>query len=233
MSDRIILSLSGVRKHYTMGANRIEVLRGIDWQVRAGEWVSLTGASGSGKTTLLHLLGLLERPDEGVITACGEDYAKLRRGAAAEFRRRKLGFIFQNYCLLPELTVLENIMLPGMLAGTARRVLEADARLLAERVGLGARLAHRSNELSGGEQQRAAIARALVNRPEILLADEPTGNLDSRTGEEILRLFRDIRAERPECTLVMITHNAEIAAMADRADTLADGLIRTREEVLS
>ena len=229
MSDRVILSLSGVRKHYFMGANRIEVLRGIDWQVRAGEWVSITGASGSGKTTLLHLLGLLERPDEGVINACGQDYAKLRRGAAADFRRRKIGFIFQNYCLLPELSVLENIMLPGMLAGTARRKLETDARALAERVGLTARLAHRSTELSGGEQQRAAIARALVNRPELLLADEPTGNLDRRTGEEILRLFRDIRAERPECTLVMITHNAEIAAMADRADTLADGLIRPQE----
>ena len=229
MSDRVILSLSGVRKHYTMGAVRIDVLRGIDWQVRVGEWVSLTGASGSGKTTLLHLLGLLERPDEGSITACDQDYAKLRRGAAADFRRRKIGFIFQNYCLLPELTALENIMLPGMLAGTSRRELEKEARVLAERVGLADRLAHRSNELSGGEQQRAAIARALINRPEILLADEPTGNLDSRTGEEILRLFRDIRAERPECAIVMITHNAEIAALADRSDTLADGVIRTRE----
>ena len=229
MSDQVILSLSGVRKHYTMGTVRIDVLRGIDWQVRAGEWVSLTGASGSGKTTLLHLLGLLERPDEGSITACGQDYALLRRGAAAEFRRRKLGFVFQNYCLLPELSALENIMLPGMLAGTPRRELEKAARALAERVGLADRLEHRSNELSGGEQQRAAIARALVNRPEILLADEPTGNLDSRTGEEILRLFRDIRAERPECAIVMITHNAEIAALADRSDTLADGVIRTKE----
>lgn len=226
MSDRIILELSGVRKCYAVGANVIEVLRGIDLQVRAGEWLSLTGASGSGKTTLLHLLGLLERPDEGTITACGQDYSLLKRRAAAEFRRQKLGFIFQNYCLLPELTVLENILLPGMMAGTNRRQLEKDARELAERVGLQDRLEHRSTELSGGEQQRAAIARALINRPEILLADEPTGNLDSRTGDEILQLFRDIRSERPDCTLIMITHNAEVAAMADRSAVLADGVIR-------
>ena len=225
MSDRVILELSGVRKHYTIGANVIEVLRGIDLQVCAGEWLSLTGASGSGKTTLLHLLGLLERPDEGRITACGQDYSLLKRRAAADFRRKKLGFIFQNYCLLPELTVLENIQLPGMLAGMNRRQLEKDARELAERVGLQDRLEHRSTELSGGEQQRAAIARALINRPEILLADEPTGNLDSRTGEEILQLFRDIRSERSDCSLIMITHNAEIAAMADRSAVLADGMI--------
>ena len=225
MSDRVILELSGVRKHYTIGANVIEVLRGIDLQVCAGEWLSLTGASGSGKTTLLHLLGLLERPDGGRITACGQDYSLLKRRAAADFRRKKLGFIFQNYCLLPELTVLENIQLPGMLAGMSRRQLEKDARELAERVGLQDRLEHRSTELSGGEQQRAAIARALINRPEILLADEPTGNLDSRTGEEILQLFRDIRSERPDCSLIMITHNAEIAAMADRSAVLADGMI--------
>ena len=226
MSDRVILELSGVRKHYTIGVNVIEVLRGIDLQVCAGEWLSLTGASGSGKTTLLHLLGLLERPDGGRITACGQDYSLLKRRAAADFRRKKLGFIFQNYCLLPELTVLENIQLPGMLAGMNRRQLEKDARELAERVGLQDRLEHRSTELSGGEQQRAAIARALINRPEILLADEPTGNLDSRTGEEILQLFRDIRSERPDCSLIMITHNAEIAAMADRSAVLADGMIR-------
>ena len=226
MSDRVVLELSGVRKHYTIGANIIEVLRGIDLQVCAGEWLSLTGASGSGKTTLLHLLGLLERPDEGRITACGQDYSLLKRRAAADFRRKKLGFIFQNYGLLPELTVLENIQLPGMLAGMNRRQLEKDARELAERVGLQNRLEHRSPELSGGEQQRAAIARALINRPEILLADEPTGNLDSRTGEEILQLFRDIRSERPDCSLIMITHNAEIAAMADRSAVLADGMIR-------
>ena len=226
MSDRVVLELSGVRKHYTIGANIIEVLRGIDLQVCAGEWLSLTGASGSGKTTLLHLLGLLERPDEGSIIACDQDYSLLKRRAAADFRRKKLGFIFQNYCLLPELTVLENIQLPGMLAGTNRRQLEKDARALAERVGLQDRLDHRSSELSGGEQQRASIARALINRPEILLADEPTGNLDSRTGDEILQLFRDIRSERPDCTLIMITHNAEVAAMADRSAVLADGVIR-------
>ena len=229
MSD-IILELSGIRKHYLLGINVIEVLRGIDLQVRAGEWLSLTGASGSGKTTLLHLLGLLEKPDEGTITACGQDYSRLKRGAAADFRRRKLGFIFQNYCLLPELTVLENIQLPGMLAGMNRRQLEEAARDLAVRVGLQDRLAHRSFELSGGEQQRAAIARVLINRPEILLADEPTGNLDSRTGNEILQLFREIRQDRPECTLIMITHNADVAAMADRSAVLADGLLRQEGE---
>ncbi|MBQ4337091.1 MAG: ABC transporter ATP-binding protein [Lentisphaeria bacterium] len=229
-NNEIILELSGVCKHYNIGTHVIEVLRGIDLQVTSGEWLSLTGASGSGKTTLLHLLGLLERPDEGKITACGQDYSLLKRRAAAAFRRQKLGFIFQNYCLLPELTVLENIQLPGMLAGVNRRQLEKDARELAGRVGLYKRLDHRSNELSGGEQQRAAIARALINRPAILLADEPTGNLDSRTGEEILQLFREIRSERPECTLIMITHNAEIAAMADRSLVLRDGVIRQEKE---
>ncbi len=225
MNSDILLEMSGVCKHYTMGGKVIDVLTGVDCSVHAGEWFALTGASGSGKTTLLHLLGLLERPDAGKICACGQDYSLLKGRRAADFRNRKIGFIFQNYCLFPELTVLENIMLPGMLCGTSRRELVTAARDLAEKVGLSHRLGHRPNELSGGEQQRAAIARALINAPRLLLADEPTGNLDSRTGEEILQLFRDIRSERPDCALFMITHNRDIAAMADRSCVLSSGRV--------
>ena len=221
-----ILVVRDVRKSYRLGRSVIEVLRGVDWELERGAWACLVGASGSGKTTLLNLLGSLEAPDTGTIVCAGTDYAGLRRRRAAAFRNRKLGFVFQAYCLLPEFTVLENVMLPGRFSGRNLHALRSRAEELLERVGLADRLHHRPGELSGGEQQRAAIARALINDPELLLADEPTGNLDARTGASILALFRELRAADPGRTMVMITHNPEIAAEAEIVRTLRDGVLQ-------
>ncbi len=221
-----ILELADVTRTYRVGRERLEVLRGVDWKVRRGEWACLLGASGSGKTTLLHLIGALEKPDSGSIRAGGVDITRLSRFRAAEFRGRKLGFVFQAYHLLAELSILENVMLAARLCGTGRAEARERAAALLDRVGLAGRIRHRPTELSGGEQQRAAIARALVNRPELLLADEPTGNLDSRTGAGILELFRELRAEQPDRSIVMITHNRGIAGLADRIVELEDGRLR-------
>ena len=198
-------------------------MRGVDWEIRRGEWACLLGASGSGKTTLLNLIGTLEQPDSGTIRIAGVDVSKLGRGEAARFRNRKIGFVFQAYHLLPELTVLENVMLPGNLAGLSRGEAKKRAVPLLETVGLSGRMRHRPSELSGGEQQRAAIARALLNEPELLLADEPTGNLDTHTGEAILELFTELRKLHPGRSIMMITHNREIAKLADRTGELVDG----------
>ncbi len=226
MNDREwILEVEDVAKAYTLGTVRLEVLRNIRWQVRRGEWAALLGASGSGKTTLLNLLGALERPDRGRICAAGTDYRTLSGRRAAVFRNRKIGFVFQSYCLLPELSVLENVMLPARMAGTAPGMAAERARELLVRVGLGDRLRHRPGELSGGEQQRASIARALINDPELLLADEPTGNLDAATGEEILALFQELRQSRLEGAMIMITHNEAIARRADSAMVLRNGVL--------
>lgn len=223
--DEMVIELAGVTRAYQLGNVKLEVLRGVDWTVRRGEWACLLGASGSGKTTLLNLIGALEKPDSGSITVCGADLTKLSRRAAAVFRNRRFGFVFQAYHLLPELSILENVMLPARLAGQTGSAARQRAGELLERVGLGARLRHRPLELSGGEQQRAAIARSLVNDPELLLADEPTGNLDSATGNGILELFAELRREHPERSIVMITHNREIAVLADRVSELRDGVM--------
>ena len=194
-----IIELRGVTRTYKLGREKLPVLRGVDWEIRRGEWACLLGASGSGKTTLLNLIGTLEQPDSGSIRFAGFDVSKLGRGEAARFRNRKIGFVFQAYHLLPELTVLENVMLPGNLAGLSRGEAKKRAVPLLETVGLSGRMRHRPSELSGGEQQRAAIARALLNEPELLLADEPTGNLDTHTGEAILELFTELRKLHPGC----------------------------------
>ena len=195
----------------------------MDLEIRRGEWACLLGACGSGKSTLLNLIGTLEQPDSGTIRIAGVDVSKLGRGEAARFRNRKIGFVFQAYHLLPELTVLENVMLPGNLAGLSRGEAKKRAVPLLETVGLSGRMRHRPSELSGGEQQRAAIARALLNEPELLLADEPTGNLDTHTGEAILELFTELRKLHPGRSIMMITHNREIAKLADRTGELVDG----------
>ncbi|MGE4565988.1 MAG: ABC transporter ATP-binding protein, partial [Victivallaceae bacterium] len=187
MSD-LVLDVRKVAKSYRLGPATLDVLIDINFELRRGEFAALLGASGSGKTTLLNLLGLLEKPDRGTIVGGGVDYATLAGREASRYRNATIGFVFQSYCLLPEFSILENVMLPGMIAGGARRDLENRARELLGRVGLGERLSHRPNELSGGEQQRASIARSLINDPVLLLADEPTGNLDAHTGEDILRL---------------------------------------------
>ena len=218
-----IIELRGVTRTYKLGREKLPVLRGVDWEIRRGEWACLLGASGSGKTTLLNLIGTLEQPDSGTIRIAGVDVSKLGRGEAARFRNRKIGFVFQAYHLLPELTVLENVMLPGNLAGLSRGEAKKRAVPLLETAGLSGRMRHRPSELSGGEQQRAAIARALLNEPELLLADEPTGNLDTHTGEAILELFTELRKLHPGRSIMMITHNREIAKLADRTGELVDG----------
>lgn len=220
-----MLEVSGVKRSYRMGANTLEVLRGIDFSLKTGEWCCIVGASGSGKTTLLNLIGTLERPDEGVIRIAGEDVSAIGRRAAAKFRAKRIGFVFQNYQLLPELSILENVSLAARLGGLSAKAAKARAEELLVSVGLAERLKHRPNELSGGEQQRAAIARALVNNPDLLLADEPTGNLDSKTGEEVIALFENLRKDNPNLTILMITHNRELACRADKTVELVDGLL--------
>ncbi len=221
--NNVILDVAHVSKSYSTGTATVEVLKDVNFQLHTGEWLTLLGSSGSGKTTLLNLLGLLEKPDSGTIRINAAESTRLNGKAAARFRNRYLGFVFQSYCLLPELTAQENVMLPGMMAGLPN-VGKKAAELL-DRVGLSHRLKHRPTELSGGEQQRVSIARALINDPEILLADEPTGNLDSRTGDEILKLFTELRTASPERAIVMITHNEAITGLADRVLTLKDGVL--------
>jgi len=220
-NHEILVRLEHVRKGYALGAGRIEVLHDITYDFRRCCWTVLLGASGSGKTTLLNLIGALEAPDAGVLYYDGVDYRKMASGSlAARFRNRRIGFVFQNYQLLPEFNIVENAMLPALLGGVSRRDARERAEHLLDRIGLGARLRHRPAELSGGEQQRAAIARALVNDPELILADEPTGNLDSATGAAILKLFRELSRTH---TVVMITHNEALTTAADAVIRLADG----------
>ncbi len=222
-----IVELCGVTRTYTLGKEELPVLRGVDWAIRRGEWACLLGASGSGKTTLLNLIGTLERPDSGTVRIAGVDVSKLSRTQAAHFRNRRIGFVFQAYHLLPELSIQENVMLPGRLSGLSKGTAKKRAQELLDLVGLAGRMRHRPAELSGGEQQRAAIARALINEPELLLADEPTGNLDTATGESILELLGQLRKDHPERSIMMITHNREIAKLADHTGELVDGRMTT------
>jgi lipoprotein-releasing system ATP-binding protein len=217
-----ILLARNLRKTYVMGGRQLEVLRGIDLTVGRGEFLALRGASGAGKSTLLHLLGGLDLPNDGEILFDGADLRKLSSSALAALRNRRVGFIFQAYHLLPELSALENVMLPARMARLSPVEAQTRASDLLGRVGLAKRLEHRPSELSGGEQQRVAIARALVNQPDVILADEPTGNLDSRTGDEIMQLLYALRAER-QATFIMATHSADIAAKAPRVIELVDG----------
>ena len=219
-----ILTARGVRKSYLMGGRPLEVLREINLSVERGEFLALRGASGAGKSTLLHLLGGLDIPNDGEIIFDGENLRGLSTGDLARLRNRRVGFVFQAYHLLPELSALENVMLPARMARTASADASKSGRQLLERVGLGQRLEHRPYELSGGEQQRVAIARALINQPDLILADEPTGNLDSHAGEEIISLLCALREER-RATLIMATHDVRIAARAPRVIELADGTI--------
>ena len=217
-----MLAARNLHKAYVMGGRNLEVLRGIDLTVQRGEFLALRGASGAGKSTLLHLLGGLDLPNQGEILFDGVNLLNLPARALARLRNSRVGFIFQAYHLLPELSAIENVMLPARMARLSLAAAEARARELLDRVGLANRAGHRPYELSGGEQQRVAIARSLVNRPDLILADEPTGNLDSHTGGEIIQLLHDLLAER-RATLVIATHDAKIAARAPRVLELADG----------
>lgn len=217
-----IVRAENVHKTYVMGATRLDVLRGINLAVRRGEFVALCGASGAGKSTLLHLLGGLDLPNAGDVYFEDKNLRRLSNQELSQVRNRRVGFVFQAYHLLPELNALENVCLPGRMARRPMGEVEAAARKLLERVGLGERMVHRPYELSGGEQQRVAIARALINDPTLVLADEPTGNLDSHTGEEIFHLLCALREER-NATLIMATHDRQIANRAERIVELADG----------
>lgn len=217
-----------VEKAYRKGEHKIPVLRGLDIEIGSGEFVSIIGQSGSGKSTLLHLLGLLDCPDVGEVKLYGQRIDDLPPRSRDELRNRVFGFIFQFYHLLPELSVMENVLTPLMIRHTAwqfwkrRREFQDRARELLDRVGLGHRLTHKSSELSGGEMQRAAIARALVAQPEILLADEPTGNLDAQTGREIMELLTGLNGQN-DLTIIMVTHDESIAQQAHRVVRLAEG----------
>jgi ABC-type lipoprotein export system ATPase subunit len=219
-----LLSARNLHKTYTMGKRSLEVLRGVDVELGRGDFLALRGASGAGKSTLLHLLGGLDSPNQGEIRLAGRDLAKLSRGELARVRNEEVGFIFQAYYLLPELDALENVCLPARMARTPAAQAEARGRELLARVGLKERMEHKPYELSGGEQQRVAIARSLVNDPDLILADEPTGNLDSHTGEEIIELLCSLRREK-QTTLIIATHDAKVAARAPRIIQLLDGQI--------
>ncbi len=220
-----LLTAHGVMKGFQLGKRRVNVLRGIDLTVFRRDFLAIRGASGAGKSTLLHLFGGLDTPDAGEIRFAERNLEHLSALELARFRNLKVGFVFQAYHLLPELDALENVCLPARMARVPAQQAIARGRDLLARVGLAERMEHRPYELSGGEQQRVAIARALVNEPELILADEPTGNLDSRTGGEIIELLCSLRAER-QATLVIATHDARVAARAPRVVELVDGMVR-------
>lgn len=201
---------------------KLEVLKGIDFHAEKGEIVAVTGASGAGKTTLLEILGTLSSPDSGTLEIDGTDVLRLGSRELASFRGQRIGFVFQFHHLLPEFTSEENVMIPALIAGKSASEARATARELLDTVGLTGRMNHKPSELSGGEQQRVAIARALVNSPAVLFADEPTGNLDSVTKEEIHKLFFDLR-EKLGQTIIIVTHDSSLAGRCDRALTMKDG----------
>jgi lipoprotein-releasing system ATP-binding protein len=213
-----------LRKSFRLDPAVVHVLKGVNLEIKRGELVAIVGASGVGKTTLLHILGTLDRPTSGTVRFDGEDVFAKTDQALAEFRNRTIGFVFQFHHLLPEFTAMENIMMPALI----RRQKKAEARAAAEaimhEVGLGHRLDHRIGELSGGEQQRVAVARALILRPELILADEPTGNLDTHTGDEVFRLMRDLNRAKG-LTFVIVTHNEALSNQADRIIRMVDGRI--------
>ena len=227
-SPQHAIEVSGLHKSYRLGRTHLHVLRGVSFTVEPKEFIAVVGASGSGKSTLLHLIGLLDRIDKGTIRLDDVDIARLPQRRRNRTRCRDVGFVFQFYHLLPELSVLENTLLPAkvdesLLSWISHRGARRRAAVeMLERVGLGERMKHRPQELSGGERQRVAIARALMNRPKFLLADEPTGNLDSRTGKQILQVLRTASRDIGQ-TVVMVTHDAAIAAAADRVLHLQDG----------
>ncbi len=222
MSDAL-LSAKQVHKTYLLGKRSLEVLRGVDVELSRGDFLALRGASGAGKSTLLYLLGGLDTPNSGEITLAGRNLGALSRADLARLRNKEVGFIFQAYYLLPELDALENVCLPARMARVPAPKIEKRGQELLDRVGLKDRMEHKPYELSGGEQQRVAIARALINEPAIILADEPTGNLDSKSGAEIMEILHQLHEQR--LTIVMVTHDADLAHECQRIVHIHDGEI--------
>lgn len=215
-----MLSAKNIAKSY----DHLQVLKGVSLDIEQGEIVSIIGSSGAGKSTLLHIIGTLDQPDEGIITLKGQRIDNLGGNKLAEFRNRHMGFVFQFHHLLPEFTALENVSIPGWLAGRKKKETEENARKLLEILGLKDRMENKPAALSGGEQQRVAVARALINNPDIVFADEPTGNLDSANAHDLHRLFVRLRDELKQ-TFLIVTHNEELAKMSDRVLNMKDGKI--------
>jgi lipoprotein-releasing system ATP-binding protein len=220
----MLIHVDEVYKHYTSHRTTVEVLRGVQLHVAAGEMVAIVGPSGAGKSTLLHLMGGLDRPSQGAIRYNGVALQQLRDEQLADFRNQHIGFVFQFHHLLPEFSAIENTLLPALMQRRAKPEAYREAQQLLIRVGLGDRLHHRPGELSGGEQQRVAVARALINNPDVVLADEPTGNLDRTMGQSIQKLLRRLNEERGQ-TFVIVTHDREFAAQMDRVISLVDGKV--------
>jgi len=218
-----MIELQGIERRYVMSGQTVQALAGIDIAIGRGEFVAVTGASGSGKSTLLNVLGCLDKPDAGRYRLDGVDVADLDDEATSEVRNRRIGFVFQSFHLLPRLSVLENVLLPMRYARTPDPAAATRAETLLRRVGLGDRMSHRPNELSGGQMQRAAIARALLMQPALLLADEPTGNLDSKSAADVLGLIDEVHASGQ--TVVLVTHDHDVAAHAPRQIKLRDGKV--------
>ena len=229
-----IIHLEGIRKSYLMGKQELQVLKGIDLNIHTNEYVALMGPSGSGKSTLMNILGCLDSPSAGSYVLNGQDVSKMPDDNLADVRNKEIGFVFQQFNLLPRLTALENVALPLVYAGVSRKQRTEMAMDVIKKVGLEDRSHHKPNELSGGQCQRVAIARALVNNPSLILADEPTGNLDTKTSKEIMEIFSHIQAAGN--TVVLVTHEEDIANYAKRIVRLRDGLIESdtlREELVT
>jgi putative ABC transport system ATP-binding protein len=227
--DSIVIDIENITKNYVMGEETVHALRGVSLQIHRNEYIAIMGPSGSGKSTLMNMLGCLDTPSSGRYEFNGKNVAEMNDDELAAIRNREIGFVFQTFNLLPRSTSLRNVELPLIYAGINPVAREEQAMKAMEDVGLGDRMYHKPNELSGGQRQRVAIARALVNRPSIILADEPTGNLDSKTGEEIMALFENLY--RRGNTIILVTHEADIAAHARRTVHLRDGFIESDELV--
>jgi lipoprotein-releasing system ATP-binding protein len=215
-----MISAENIHKSY----GKLQVLKGVDLEVGKGEIISIVGASGAGKSTLLHIIGTIDKADRGKVMIDGQDVFRLKDRKLAEFRNKKIGFVFQFHHLLPEFTALENVCIPAFIAGVSKNSAEKKAAELLDFMGLSERKSHKPGELSGGEQQRVAIARALINSPAVILADEPSGNLDSKASEALHKLFFDLREQLGQ-TFVIVTHNKELAEMTDKTFTIKDGVI--------
>lgn len=219
-----MITVTDLHKSFPMGERTLSVLKGINLTIQRGELIAVVGASGAGKSTLLHILGLLERPTKGTVQFEGRDLYQLSEPAQAEFRNRRIGFVFQFHHLLPEFSALENSCMPALIQRRQANEVQGEAVAILKEVGLGDRLHHKPGELSGGEQQRVAVARALLQKPDLVLADEPTGNLDTHTGDALFSLMRELNKARGT-TFVIVTHNDKLSAQADRIVHLQDGQI--------
>jgi lipoprotein-releasing system ATP-binding protein len=219
--NSVLVKASGIHKSY--GA--LKVLKGIDLEVQSGEVVAIVGASGAGKSTLLHIIGTLDRPDQGSVWLNGNEVFALSAKQLAAYRNQSIGFVFQFHNLLPEFSALENVMMPGLIAGHKEASVKEHAEELLNMLGLAHRMDHKPSELSGGEQQRTAVARALINKPSLILADEPSGNLDSKNAEELHQLVLELRTKMNQ-TFIIVTHNTAFAHMADRIVEIKDGMVK-------